>query len=101
MSISKRDQLVRAAWRVIAERGVDGMRVEDVTAAVNVSNSLAYYHFETRAKLLAATIDYNEGLAPSPVDMPALGNALERLEAAVAGRLEQRKENPRQQHCLE
>lgn len=85
MSRSNREELLRAAWSVIAARGVHGLRVEDVAEAVGVTKSLAYYHFKTRAGLLAATLDYNEGLAPTSILHNGDGDGLHRLrEAALA-----------------
>lgn len=60
---SKREQMLRSAWTVIARRGVNGLRVEDVAEAVGATNSLVYYHFDNRAGLLAATVEYNEAAA--------------------------------------
>jgi AcrR family transcriptional regulator len=83
MSRSNREELLRAAWSVIAVRGVHGLRVEDVAEAVGVTKSLAYYHFKSRAGLLAATLDYNEGLAPTTILYTADGDGLQRLRAAA------------------
>lgn len=80
---SKREELLKAAWSVIAARGVNGLRVEDVAEAVGVANSTVYYHFESRAGLLAATMDYNDAAALSaPARVPA-GTGLERAQASL------------------
>ncbi|MGI9164021.1 MAG: TetR/AcrR family transcriptional regulator [Mycobacterium sp.] len=91
MSRSNREELLRAAWAVIAERGVYGLRVEDVAEAVGVTKSLAYYHFKSRAGLLAATLDYNEGLSPTAVLKTAKGNGFERLRTAAVAEFESSK----------
>ncbi|MGY4711909.1 TetR/AcrR family transcriptional regulator [Mycolicibacterium sp. CBM1] len=83
MSRSNREELLRAAWSVIAVRGVHGLRVEDVAEAVGVTKSLAYYHFKSRAGLLAATLDYNEGLAPTTILRTADGDGLNRIREAA------------------
>lgn len=71
---------------MIAERGVHGLRVEDVAAAVGVANSLVYYHFGNRAGLLAATMDYNDELAASPKRATGTGYArIERVLLADLG----------------
>lgn len=59
------------------------MRVEDVAAAVGVAYSLVYYHFDTRAGLLAATMDYNDELAPSTSSRIAPGTGYQRVETAL------------------
>ena len=81
MAKSKRVQLLEAAWAVIAERGVHGLRVEDAAEAVGVANSTVYYHFESRAGLLAATMDYNEESAPSAPARSTSGTGFERVSA--------------------
>lgn len=79
MGRDNREQLLRATWSVIAARGVHGLRVEDVAEAVGVTKSLAYYHFKSRAGLLAATLDYNEGLAPTSLLRNTDGDGYKRL----------------------
>ena len=44
--------ILRAACRVIAERGCDGMRMGDVARAAGVSSALVHYYFDTRSELL-------------------------------------------------
>ena len=41
--------ILRAACRVIAERGCDGMRMGDVARAAGVSSALVHYYFDTRS----------------------------------------------------
>lgn len=84
---SKREELLRATWAVIAERGVHRTRVEDVANAVGVANSLVYYHFESRAGLLAATMDYNDQSATSSAKLPASADSYSRVEATLLGDL--------------
>jgi AcrR family transcriptional regulator len=84
---TKRDQLLEAAWAVIAERGVHGLRVEDAAEAVGVANATVYYHFESRAGLLAATMDYNDASALSSPARNSSGSGLERVTATLVGDL--------------
>ena len=49
-----RDALVRAAVRLVAERGVDGASVEAVAQAAGVTKGAAYWHFANKGALLAA-----------------------------------------------
>ncbi|MFZ3570047.1 TetR/AcrR family transcriptional regulator [Streptomyces sp. BH097] len=51
-------QILRAAARLIARRGVRGLRVEEVSAEAGVSTALIYYHFKGRAGLLRATLEF-------------------------------------------
>lgn len=83
MAASKREQLLEAAWSLIAEHGVHKLRVEEVADKVGVAYSLVYYHFESRAGLLAATMDYNEMQATSTALRSRSGTGLQRVQAAL------------------
>ncbi|MFF0739285.1 TetR/AcrR family transcriptional regulator [Streptomyces sp. NPDC004111] len=50
--------ILEAAARVIACRGVRGLRVEEVAAEARVSKALVYYHFKDRAGLLRRTLRF-------------------------------------------
>jgi AcrR family transcriptional regulator len=47
-----RERLLRAAAGVFAERGYDGTRVTEISAAAGVSNGAMYAHFASKAELL-------------------------------------------------
>ncbi|WP_226437819.1 SACE_7040 family transcriptional regulator [Rhodococcus yananensis] len=49
----RRRQLLRAAARLIAERGFTGVRLEDLGAAVGISGPAVYRHFSNKDALLA------------------------------------------------
>ncbi|MEE2030511.1 SACE_7040 family transcriptional regulator [Rhodococcus chondri] len=48
----RRQQLLRAAARLIAERGFTGVRLEDLGAAVGISGPAVYRHFSNKDALL-------------------------------------------------
>ncbi|MFD9125344.1 TetR/AcrR family transcriptional regulator [Kitasatospora sp. NPDC059571] len=54
----RRTEILRAATRVIARRGVRGLRVEELAAEAAVSTSLIYYHFGDRAGILRRTLEF-------------------------------------------
>ncbi|WP_406065130.1 TetR/AcrR family transcriptional regulator [Streptomyces sp. NBC_01077] len=54
----RRRAILEAAARVIARRGVRGLRVEELAADAGVSKALVYYHFEDRAGLLRSTLEF-------------------------------------------
>ncbi len=56
--MSRRDSILESAARVVAQRGIRGLRVEELAEAAGVSTSLIYYHFKDRAGLLAQTLDF-------------------------------------------
>jgi AcrR family transcriptional regulator len=49
---SRRDQILEAACRVIAEVGIDRLRMSDVAALAGVSTALVHYYCATRDDLL-------------------------------------------------
>ncbi|MET7359704.1 TetR/AcrR family transcriptional regulator [Streptomyces sp. NPDC005562] len=67
-------QILEAAARLIARRGVRGLRVEEVSAEAGVSTALIYYHFKDRAGLLRRTLEFIGRRAVRYTD-PALDTA--------------------------
>jgi AcrR family transcriptional regulator len=62
---SAREAILEAAARNIARQGIQGLRVEQVAEDAGVSTALLYYHFESRAGLVAAAFEYASEQAPS------------------------------------
>jgi AcrR family transcriptional regulator len=60
-----REAILAAVARVIARRGVRGLRVEDVATEAEVSAPLLYYHFGNRAGLVKAALEHAGERAPS------------------------------------
>jgi AcrR family transcriptional regulator len=50
--------ILDAACRVIARRGVRGLRVEEIAREAGVSVALIYYYFEGRAELLRCALEH-------------------------------------------
>ncbi|MDX6638320.1 MAG: hypothetical protein QOJ01_1831 [Solirubrobacterales bacterium] len=86
-----RTAILAAAARVIAARGVRGMRVEEVAAEAGVSAPLLYYHFHSRSGLVKAALEAASEQAPSTAlrggVVPAGATAYEAVEAALLGEL--------------
>jgi AcrR family transcriptional regulator len=55
---TRRAKLLEATCRVIALRGVRGLRVEEVAAEAGVSKTLIYYHFRDRSGLVTSALEY-------------------------------------------
>ncbi|MEU2507151.1 helix-turn-helix domain-containing protein [Streptomyces sp. NPDC007863] len=55
---SRSTQILEAAARVIARRGVRGLRVEELAAEAGVSTALIYYHFKDRNGILLKTLEF-------------------------------------------
>ncbi|QKW10248.1 TetR family transcriptional regulator [Streptomyces sp. NA04227] len=54
----RREELLRAAVQQIASRGVSAVRVQDVAAALGVSNALVLYHFSTKEQLVCGAFTH-------------------------------------------
>lgn len=54
----KKEDILAASARTIAERGVRGLRVSDIADAAGVSPGLLYYHFTDRDGLLEAALEH-------------------------------------------
>ncbi|MFC8124202.1 TetR/AcrR family transcriptional regulator [Streptomyces sp. NPDC057302] len=80
-------QILEAAARLIARRGVRGLRVEELAAEAGVSTGLIYYHFKDRTGILRQTLEfindraerYTTGAASDAEPLPAR----EELEAIL------------------
>jgi AcrR family transcriptional regulator len=69
----RREEILRAASEVIADKGFARTRAADVAAALGVSTALVFYHFESKERLLSEAFAY------------AAQCDLDRLEKALAG----------------
>ncbi|WP_432082826.1 TetR/AcrR family transcriptional regulator [Streptomyces sp. WAC 04229] len=58
MATDRRTAILEGAARVIARRGVRGLRMEELAAEAGVSTALIYYHFKDRAGVLRHTLDF-------------------------------------------
>jgi AcrR family transcriptional regulator len=52
------DELVRAAYRQIAERGFEGLRTREVAAEVGVNIATLHYYFPTKESLIRAVLQH-------------------------------------------
>jgi AcrR family transcriptional regulator len=71
----RREELVRAAFNQIAERGFEGLRTREVAAEVGVNIATLHYYFPTKESLIRGVVEHAMGrfrltLAPhgSPSD---------------------------------
>jgi TetR/AcrR family transcriptional repressor of bet genes len=54
----RRQQILRAAYDVAARQGLDGLTVRDVATKAGLSSGLVLFHFESKAQLLLALLDW-------------------------------------------
>ena len=70
-----RAQLIRAAREIIAERGLEGLRVSDVTERADVAFGTFYNHFKTNEDIVEAVVaETIVGLANSIADSPSFAD---------------------------
>ncbi|MCX4750071.1 TetR/AcrR family transcriptional regulator [Kitasatospora sp. NBC_01287] len=83
----RRTAIMEAAARVIARRGVRGLRVEELAAEAGVSTALIYYHFKDRTGILRQTLEFISDRAERYTRQRAAGSeplsAREELEQAL------------------
>jgi len=54
----RREELVLAAYRLIARNGFEGLRTRDVAAAVGVNIATLHYYFPTKEALIRGVVEY-------------------------------------------
>ena len=82
----RREQMLRAALDVIADRGYADTRIADVAERTGISPALVIYYFKTKDQLLAEAIRFAEDgwYAEGQRRMAALPTAVARIEEIVA-----------------
>ncbi len=71
-SSGRRQQLIEIAYRHIAERGFEGLRVRDVAAEAGINNATLHYYFPTKEALIQGVVAYlNHEFATSQLPRPA------------------------------
>ncbi len=58
MATDRRTAILESAARVIARRGVRGLRMEELATEAGVSTALIYYHFTDRVGTLRHTLEH-------------------------------------------
>ncbi|MFD8014392.1 TetR/AcrR family transcriptional regulator [Streptomyces sp. NPDC058955] len=58
VATDRRSAILEGAARVIARRGVRGLRMEELATEAGVSTALIYYHFRDRAGVLRHTLEF-------------------------------------------
>jgi AcrR family transcriptional regulator len=82
----RREQMLRAALEVIAERGYAESRIADVAERAGTSPALVIYYFKTKDQLLTDAIRFSEDTwyEAGTARMAAIPTAAGRLEELVA-----------------
>lgn len=56
VTVDSRTQMIDVTLRIIMERGIDAVRIEDVVAEVGVTKGSLYWHFDDREGLIKAAL---------------------------------------------
>jgi AcrR family transcriptional regulator len=82
----RREQMLRAALEVIADRGYADTRIADVAERIGISPALVIYYFKTKDQLLTEAIRYSEDTwyADGQRRLAELPTAAARIEEIVA-----------------
>ena len=84
-SDDRREQMLRAAIDVIAERGFPETRISDIGRRVGASSALVIYYFGTKDRLLTDALRYSEDLfyAEAARRLDAIDGSQAKIEALV------------------
>ncbi len=55
---NRRRELVQIAYRHIAERGFEGLRIHDVAQEAGINNATLHYYFPTKEALIQGVVDH-------------------------------------------
>ena len=77
----RQQQILDAAWRLIAERGYHAVRVSDVAAACGTSTAAIHYHFPGRDDLLTESLKHSvkQAFDRQVAELHRIDDARERL----------------------
>jgi AcrR family transcriptional regulator len=88
----RRQELVEAAFRTIADKGLEGLRLREVASAAGVDHSTIHHYFATKQDLLAAVVDF--ATRPFWGTTPQEGEPRERLQRHLAAQAQMIAERP-------
>jgi len=98
----RRQELVLAAYSLIAERGFEGLRTREIAARAGVNIATLHYYFATKEDLIRGVVDYIERqFAEQNASIRAQGaTAREQLHAELWHALEIKRDRPELQIVL-
>lgn len=92
---ARRAELVEAAYYLIADKGIEGLRTRDVAAKVGINISTLHYHFDTKEKLIAGVVDHVTHLFQTlRVPLRAGATALDELRSMLESPAHRRRMAP-------
>jgi len=88
----RRDELVLAAYRILAERGFEGLRTREVAGAVGLNIATLHYYFPTKEALVRGVVGH--ALGRFRATLSGEGRANERLRSHFEGLRRLGREEP-------
>lgn len=92
----RRNELVRATYELIAEKGLEELRTRDIAAKVGINIATLHYYFDAKEDLVAAVVDHImqmfQTIKAPQVESPT---ALEELRHLFATQTHRRRVEPR------
>jgi AcrR family transcriptional regulator len=82
-AVDRRQDLVRAAYELIARLGFEGLRTRDVAAAAGVNVATLHYYFPTKEALIGDVLKH--AMQRFRTSMPAGGSPADQLRNHFAG----------------
>src|ERR1700680_3796581 len=90
-------EVIRAAYSLIAEKGMEGLRTRDVAARVGINSATLHYYFPTKEALIPGVVEYlMQELATSRAGESQGRSALDLLRAEFTDIRMRLKESPEQ-----
>lgn len=81
----RRQELIEAAYLVLAEKGFEGLRTREVAKRVGINIATLHYYFPSKETLISGVVEHLLQILRQPeVSIPASATALERLRAEFA-----------------
>ena len=89
-AVRSRDDVVRAAGRLFAERGYHGTSMRDLAAELGLLGSSLYSHISSKEDLLVEVVERGGALFQNSADraLATKGAGVRRLKALVAGHID-------------
>lgn len=95
---TRREQILRAAYRAAAQGGIDGLTVRAVAAHAELSHGLILFHFKRKDQLVGALLERVLATTATlhiPDDVARMPRAPDRLDALLRQEIDRLSRNPR------
>ncbi len=94
---ARREQILKAAYEVALRKGIDGLTVRAVAAQAKLSHGLVHFHFERKAQLVTALLDWvlaTTAVLQIPAGVAQIPRAHDRLRALLRQEMDRLAHEP-------